>query len=149
MSHAVSQVIIYVFQQQHYNEGKGCPKTNHEGPEGEKTYSFTLSLISALDEVGGQGRAPDALPPGKARYLLYRKLDGPKGQCGGVRKFSPVLRFDPRTVQPVTSFGTDCAIPAHSTVIRYNNIQVFGKPPTYFGLLFITPRMIVYLYVVI
>jgi hypothetical protein len=35
--------------------------TGHEGPEGEQRCSSTLSLISALDEVGGQGHAPAAL----------------------------------------------------------------------------------------
>ena len=46
------------------------PITGHEGPEGEQTYSSTLSLNSALDGVGGQRHAPAALPPGKTRYTL-------------------------------------------------------------------------------
>jgi hypothetical protein len=29
------------------------PRTGHEGPEAEQRYSSTLSLISALDGVGG------------------------------------------------------------------------------------------------
>jgi hypothetical protein len=41
-------------------------------------YSSTLSLTSALDGVGGQRHAPAALPPGKTRYPLYRKLGGPQ-----------------------------------------------------------------------
>ena len=45
-------------------EGKDHPRTGHEGPEGKQRYSCTLSLTSALDEVGGQGHAPAALPPG-------------------------------------------------------------------------------------
>jgi len=40
-----------------YNNGKGKgkihPRTDHQGPEGEERYSSTLSLISALDGVGG------------------------------------------------------------------------------------------------
>ena len=40
-------------------------------------YSSTLSLTSALDAVGGQRHAPAALPPGKTRYPLYRRLGGP------------------------------------------------------------------------
>jgi hypothetical protein len=39
------------------------PRTAHVGPEGEQMYSSTLSLTSALDRVGGQRRAPAALPP--------------------------------------------------------------------------------------
>ena len=44
-------------------------------------------------------------------YLLYRRLGGPQGRSERVRKISTV--FDPRTVQPVASCYTDCAIPAH------------------------------------
>ena len=39
--------------------------------------------------VGGQRHAPAALPPGKTRYPLYRRLDGPQGRSGRVRKISP------------------------------------------------------------
>ena len=51
--------------------------------------------------VGGQRHAPAALPPGKTRYTLYRRLDGPQGRSGRVRKISPTQIFYPRTVQPV------------------------------------------------
>jgi len=50
--------------------------------------------------VGGQRQAPAALPPGKTRYTLYRRLDGPQSRSGRVRKISPQLGFDPRTVGP-------------------------------------------------
>jgi hypothetical protein len=60
------------------NKGKGKgkvhPITEHKGPEGEQRYSSTLSLTSALDEVGGQRHAPAALPLGKTWYPLYRRL---------------------------------------------------------------------------
>jgi len=36
-------------------KGKVHPRTDHEGPEGQYRYSFTLSLTSAIDW---------ALPPG-------------------------------------------------------------------------------------
>ena len=39
--------------------------------------------------VGGQHHAPAALPPGKTRYPLYRRLGGPQGPSGRVRKISP------------------------------------------------------------
>ena len=61
---------------------------------------------------GGQHHAPAALPPGKTRYPLYRRLGGPQGRSGRVRKISPPPGFDPRTVQPVASRYTDWAIPA-------------------------------------
>ena len=62
-------------------------------------------------EVGGKRHEPDAFPPGKNRYPLYR-LGGPHIRSGQVRKISPQSGFDPRTVQPVASCYTDCAIPA-------------------------------------
>ena len=50
--------------------------------------------------MGGQRHSPAALPPGKTRYPLYRRLDGPQGRSGQVRKIStPPPGFDPRTVQ--------------------------------------------------
>jgi hypothetical protein len=47
--------------------------------------------------------------PGKTWYPLYRRLGGPQGQSGQVRKISPPPGFDPRTVQPVASHYTDWA----------------------------------------
>jgi hypothetical protein len=52
-------------------------------------YSSTFPSTSALDEVGVQRHAPAALPPGKTRYSLYRRLGGPQGRSGQVRKISP------------------------------------------------------------
>jgi hypothetical protein len=94
-------------------KGKVHPRTGHEGLQVKYRYSSTLSLTSALDGVGGQRHAPAALPPRKTRYPLYRRLDGPQGLSGLVRKISPLPAFDHRTVQPVASRYTDCAIPAH------------------------------------
>jgi hypothetical protein len=53
--------------------------------------------------VGGHSHAPIALPPEMTRYPHYRRLGGPQGWSGWVRKISPPLRFDARTVQPVAS----------------------------------------------
>ena len=63
--------------------------------------------------VGGQRHAPTDLSPGKTRYPLYRRLDGPQGRSGQLRKISPPSGFDPRAAQPVVSRYTDRAIPAH------------------------------------
>jgi hypothetical protein len=52
-------------------------------------YSSTLSLTSALEGVGGQRHVPAALLPGSARYPLYRRLSGPQGRSGRVRKVLP------------------------------------------------------------
>jgi len=49
-------------------------RTGHEGPDGEQKCGCTLSLYPALDGVGGQRQAPAALPPGRTRDPLYRRL---------------------------------------------------------------------------
>ena len=43
-------------------------------------------------DVGGQRHAPAALPPGKTRYPLYRRLGVPHSRSGQVRKISPPHR---------------------------------------------------------
>jgi hypothetical protein len=83
---------------------------------GEYRYSSALSLTSALDGVGGQRHAPAVLPPRMTRYPLNRRLGGPPGRSGRVRRTSPPPGFDPRTVQPVTSLSTDWTIPAHFSI---------------------------------
>jgi hypothetical protein len=81
--------------------------TCHEGTAGEQRYSCTHSFTPALDWVGGQRHAAAALPPGMTRHPLYRRLGGPHGRSGRVRKISLPAGFDPRTVQPVASRYTD------------------------------------------
>ena len=66
--------------------------------------------------LGAQRHALAALPPGKTRYPLYRRLGEPQGRSGRVRKTSLPTGFDPRTVQPVASHYTDWAIPAHESL---------------------------------
>ena len=56
-------------------------------------YSSTLSLTSVLDGVGGQRHAPADLPPVKTRYFLYRRLNGPQGRSGQLRKISAPIRI--------------------------------------------------------
>ena len=55
--------------------------------------------------------------PGKTRYPLYRRLRGPQGRSGQVRKISPPPGFDNRTVQPVASRYTDYA--TRATTLQY------------------------------
>ena len=63
-------------------------------------------------EVGGQRHLPAALPPGKTRHPLYRRLGGHQGGKSG-----PPPAFDPRTIQPVAIRYTDWAMPAHSNML--------------------------------
>jgi len=58
-------------------KGKVHLRTGHEGLVGGLRYSFTTSLASALDGVGGQRHASATLPPVKTRYPLHRGLGGP------------------------------------------------------------------------
>jgi len=92
-------------------KGKFHPRTGHESTEGEQMYGSTHPSASALDRVGGQRHALAALPQGKNRYPLYKRKGGPQGRSGQVRKISPPMGFNPRTVQSVVSLYTDCAIP--------------------------------------
>jgi len=72
-------------------------------------------------EVSVQSHVPAALPSGNIQYTLYRRLGGPQGRSGQVRKISPPPEFDPRTVQPVASRYTDYAILVPLLVGNYGN----------------------------
>ena len=74
--------------------------------------------------VCGQHHAPAPLPPGNTRYPLYRRLGGPQGRYGWVRKISAPPAFDPRTVQPVASRYTDELSRPAIRCIRYNIYNV-------------------------
>jgi len=67
--------------------------------------------------MGGQRHATAVLPPGKRRYPLYRRLSGPQGRPGRVRKTLPPPEFDAQTVQPVASRYTDCVTRPHYVYI--------------------------------
>jgi len=69
--------------------------------------------------MGGQRHAPAALPSGKTRYPLYRRLGGPQGCSGRVRKILLPPGFDPRPAQPVASRYTGCDIAAHRVIYVY------------------------------
>jgi len=58
---------------------------------------------------GSASHTGRSLPPGKNRYPLYRRMGRPQVRSGQVRKISPPLGLDPRTVQPVASRNTDWA----------------------------------------
>jgi len=69
-----------------------------------------------------------SLPPGKTRYLLYRRLGGSQSRSGQVWKISPPPGFDPRTVQSVASRYTDYATrPTDFTVrVLYGTACIFS-----------------------
>jgi hypothetical protein len=118
-------------------KGKGKGKvlgTGHEGPEGEQMYSSSIPSTSALDGGGWSMPRPDHFTLGKDPYPLYRRLRWPQGRSGLVRKISPPPGFYPRTVQPVASQYTDCALPApaivRTTCTLNSYIQEFHRTPS-------------------
>ena len=67
-------------------------------------------MTTALEgDEGSASRPGRSLPPGKTRYPLFRRLGGPQGRSGQVRKISHPPGFDPRTVHPVAIRYTDYA----------------------------------------
>jgi hypothetical protein len=70
--------------------------------------------------VGGQRHAPAALPLGKTRYPLCRRLGGPQGRSGRVQKISPLPGFDPRTVQ-LYRLSYPGTLPIEGRIIIKNN----------------------------
>jgi hypothetical protein len=73
-------------------------RTAHRGSRG-----IALPFRDHGTRKGGgvQRHATAALyPPGKTRYPLYRRLGGPQGRSGQVRKISPPPGFDPGPSSP-------------------------------------------------
>jgi hypothetical protein len=89
---------------------------------GDTSKYFHLSLTA-----GSASRPGRTLPPGKTRYPLYRRVGGPEGWSGQVRKIWPPPGFDLRTIQPVGSRYTDWAIPA-AEVTKNRKYQCFYSP---------------------
>ena len=86
---------------------------------------MTTALEVGEGSVSRPGRS---LPPGKTRYPLFRRLGGPQGRSGQVRKISPPPPgFDPRTVQPVASRYTDWATRAIKAVGKAITQHVEGS----------------------
>ena len=73
--------------------------------------------------LGGQRHAPADLLPGMTRYPLCRRLGGPQGRCGGVRKVSPPPGFDFQTIQPVAALPRPQVMPTPGFEIIYLNRQ--------------------------
>jgi hypothetical protein len=66
--------------------------------------------------AGGQRLARPLYPRERDQLQLYRKLAGPQGRSGKVRKNSFPLGFDRRIVQPVANCYTGYALPAQTHV---------------------------------
>ena len=55
------------------------PRTSHEGPEGEKSYSSTLSLTSTLDEGGWSTPRASRFTPGKDPVHIVQEAEWTSG----------------------------------------------------------------------
>jgi len=95
MTHYLHQSIIHEFlsimhnNQQGHSKDKGHPITCHEVTDRKYRYRSTISLTSALDVGGWFTTLPGRFNPGKARYTLYRRLNGLHGQSGwGTENFA-------------------------------------------------------------
>jgi hypothetical protein len=122
----IAEACTYIWSKKdilYKSRGKGHPRIGHEGPEGEQRYGSTLPLTSALDGVGGQHHAPAALPPRKAQYPLYRKLGGPQGRSGQVRKISPPtgIRSPDRPARSQSLY--QLSYPAHPEILGSKNLR--------------------------
>jgi hypothetical protein len=80
-------------------------------------------MTAALE--GGElsaSRPGRSLTPGKTRYPLYRRLGGVQVWSGQMRKISPPLRLDSRTVHPVVSHYAEWATQPTSKYMEWINI---------------------------
>jgi hypothetical protein len=73
-------------------------------------YSSTLSLTWTVAGVGWLAPLPTAIPLGKKRYPLFRRLGGPQSRSERMQKTSPPPGLDPRTAQPIGSHYNDYTI---------------------------------------
>ena len=86
---------------------------------------------------GGRRYTPASLPPGKTRYPLYKRLGGPQGRSGWMRKISSPSGFYPRSVQSVASRYNVWAIPVLLFCLLLAKIVVSSKIVVLFYLLFV------------
>ena len=71
--------------------------------------------------TGCQNHAPAALPPRNNRYPFYRRLDGPQGWSGRVRKISTPPGFDPRKTSYISIyFYLLCMFTTRRGALRHN-----------------------------
>jgi hypothetical protein len=64
------------------------PGNRPEGPEGSRGIALIFLDLGTLEVGGWSAPRPGRFTPGKTRYPLYRRLGGPQGRSGRVRKIS-------------------------------------------------------------
>jgi len=104
-------------------------RTAHRGSRGK---ALPFHDRGTRRDKGSESLPARSLPPGKTRYPLYRRLGGPQGRSGQVRKISLPPGFDPRTVQPVASHYTYYAAWSIHFSVRINPLKPELNPICYF-----------------
>jgi len=80
--------------------------TGHTAHRGSRVIAL-LFLDHGIRRGEGSALRPGrSSAPGKTRYPLYRRMGGPQGQSGQVRRILPPPGFDPQTVRPVALLTT-------------------------------------------
>ena len=79
--------------------------------------------------VGRQSHALAALPPEKTRYPLYRRLGGPQGRSGWLRKISPPtgIRFPDRPVRSESLYRLSYPCPTTPAADETDFVWVWQK----------------------
>jgi len=112
--------------------------TDHTVHRGSRSIAVLFLIHGTRRCEESVSRPGRSLSPGKTRYPLYRRLAGPLGRCGQVRKISPPPTFDPRTVQPLASrytyYGTrptcihdlvvNCAVANSPVVFEWLSLKI-------------------------
>ena len=98
VANTVAFQMLSISSSNYSGKGKVRPGRGHEGPEGEQNCGCTLSLTAALDVDWCLTSRPGRFTPGKdTRYPLCRRLGGPHGRSGRVRKISFPRGFELQT----------------------------------------------------
>jgi len=88
-------------------KGKVHPRTGHESPEGELSYSSTLSLTSALDGSSWSTPRPRRFTPEKGSVPIVQKTGWAPGSVWTVAENLAPPGLDIRTIEPVASRYTN------------------------------------------
>ena len=82
------------------SKGKVFPLQARLWPRGwVEAYHYSSMTTAVEGDEWSAARPGRTLSPGKTRYPLYRRLDGPQGRSGRAENLAPP-GFDTRTVQP-------------------------------------------------
>jgi hypothetical protein len=102
-----------------FSKGKGSLCNRSWGPKrGSRGVAVPVREPRHEEGMGWLAPRPGRFIPGKeTQYPSYRRLGGPQGRSGRLRKISPPPGFDPRIVQAAASRYTDWAIPAHASCL--------------------------------